>query len=110
MTIATVPIIHHHYSEGGPVTIKVSTCTAQTSETRQIRKVDPGFVRVLKKRMIEDAAAPGVPPIAVLCTDIDTIDQFRSHLKDQYHYEVLGGLHTITAKQQLMEELPGRHL
>ena len=59
--------------------------------------------------MIEDAAAPGVPPIAVLYSDVQQIGQFRPHLKNQYHYEVLGGLHTVTAKQQLLEEVPGGH-
>lgn len=95
------------FSEGGPITIKVSTCSAPSNSVRQIRRVDEGFLKLLKKRMIEDAAAPGVPPIAVLCGDVQVIDQFRPHLKNHYNYEVLGGLHTTVAKQQLMNEVPG---
>ena len=69
-----------------------------------------GFVKLLKKRMIEDAAAIGVSPIAMLFSDVENIGQFRPHLKNHYHYEVLGGLHTVTAKQQLMQEVPGEPL
>ena len=42
--------------------------------------------------MMEDAAAIGVPPIAVLCS------------------ETAGELHTVTAKLQLMQEVPDEHL
>lgn len=98
------------FPEGGPITIQVTTCSAPSVSVRQIRKIDVGFVKVLKKQMMEDAAAIGVPPIAVLCSDVENISQFRPHLKNHYHYEVLGGLHTVTAKQQLMQEVPGELL
>lgn len=90
---------------GGPITIQVSMCTAPKSVRRQIRKIDVNFVKVLKNRMLEDASAPGAPAIAVLCSDVENIHKFRPHLKDHYHYEVLGGLHTVTAKQELSEEV-----
>lgn len=85
-------------------------CSAPKSAMRQIRQVDSTFVKVLKKRMLEDAAAPGVAPLAVLCTDVQHTEQFRAHLKDHYHYEVLGGLHTMTGKKELSEEVPGEYL
>ena len=95
------------FSVGGPITIQVSMCTAPKSVRRQIRKIDVNFVKVLKNRMLEDASAPGAPAIAVLCSDVENIHKFRPHLKDHYHYEVLGGLHTVTAKQELSEEVTG---
>ena len=57
--------------------------------------------------MIEDPAAPGIPPLALLCTDVAAKNSFLPHLKDQYKYEVLGGLHTVTARKELLEEIPG---
>ena len=65
----------------------------------RIRKIDVGFVKLLKKQMIEDAAAIGVPPTAVLFSDVENIGQFRPHLKNHYQYEILGKLHTVTAEQ-----------
>lgn len=96
-----------HSISDGPITINTATCSAPASASRQIRQVDSKFVKALKEHMLQDAAAPGVAPIAVLCTDVQDKHQFKLHLKNQYSYEVLGGLHSITAKKELMEEMPG---
>ena len=77
--------------------------------TRQLRKVDPYFIKSLKKRMIQDPAAPGVSPAALLCHKkfVEDSSDFKVSLRNQCQYEVLGGLHTVTAKKELMAEVPG---
>ena len=98
----------YNMSEGSiPILVKVSNCNNPIL-SRQLRKVDPTFVNVLKKRMLDDPTALGIPPLALLCTDVSQKASFLMHLKDQYRYEVLGGLHTVTARQELLDELPGR--
>ena len=44
--------------------------------------------------------------MAVLCKDIEGIVEFNVKHKNVYKYEVLGGLHTLVAKNQLMSEYP----
>ena len=94
---------------GGPIPIlmKVTNC-CKPIPSQQLRKVDPSFVNGLKKRMLDDPTAPGIPPLALSCIDVSHKTSFLMHLKDQYRYEVLGGLHTITARQELLEEHPGK--
>ena len=87
--------------------IKVATCNAPVNVARQLRQIDEHFVKTLKKHMIHDPAAPGVSPLALLCVDVQDVAHYKLHLKNQYSYEVLGGLHSITAKKQLMDEMPG---
>ena len=48
----------------------------------------------------------GVPPIAVLCNDVDETEGFSERLKDVYKYEVLGGQHTSIARAQLNKKYP----
>ena len=60
-------------------------------------------MRRLKQKMMNDPAAPGATPMAVLCKDID---DFNVKHKDVYKYEVLGGLCTLIAKSQLSQEYP----
>ena len=58
--------------------------------------------------MRDDPLAPGVAPLALLCHK-DYVDEkwkFKVNLSNQYKYEVLGGLHTITARKQLLAEVP----
>ena len=43
--------------------------------------------------------------MAVLCVDVSKED-FAERLKDSYHYEVLGGQHTVAAKSELLKENP----
>ena len=52
----------------------------------------------------------GTPPIAVLCKDghIRASDDFNPLHKNIYKYEVLGGLHGTVARQELLQEYPGK--
>ena len=77
--------------------------THPPKESRLIREPDQTFVKNLKQKMIDDPAAPGATPMAVLCKGVD---DFNPKHKDVYKYEVLGGLHTMIAKSQLAEEFP----
>ena len=56
--------------------------------------------------MILDPSAPGATPMAVLCRDLTKTEQFNEKFLNVYKYEVLGGLHTLKAKHQLIEEYP----
>ena len=54
--------------------------------------------------MKEDTSGIGIPPFAVVCTNIREKENFEERLKDLYKYEVHGGVHSLKAKQQLIEE------
>jgi len=84
--------------------LPVSQLSQPPRESRLLRKADPTFVRRLK--MMQDSSAPGATPMAVLCKDVEVITEFNLKHKNVYKYEVLGGLHTLIAKNQLMEEYP----
>ena len=56
--------------------------------------------------MLADPSAPGATPMAVLCKDVELLSEFVMKYKNVYKYEVLGGLHTLVAKTQLMSEYP----
>ena len=56
--------------------------------------------------MEHDPSGPGVPPIAVLCNDVDETEGFSERLKDVYKYEVLGSQHTSIARAQLNKKYP----
>ena len=56
--------------------------------------------------MLRDPAGPGAAPLALLCMDKTTVEDFNSKHKKVYRYEVLGGLHTFLAKSQLAQEIP----
>ena len=56
--------------------------------------------------MLRDPAGPGSDPLALLCMDKATVEDFNSKHKTVYKYEVLGGLHTFLAKSQLAQEIP----
>lgn len=45
-----------------------------------------------------------MPPVAVLCVDVQEKDEFLERLKESYKYEVLGGQHTTAAKAELFHE------
>ena len=79
---------------------------------RLLRKVDNDFVRALKSRMKADPIAPGIPPLALLLTDsrVSKQEDFKPHLAGQYQYEVLGGLHSVMARQELVHEAPGMYV
>ena len=64
------------------------------------------FLRSLVEKMEHDPSGPGVPPIAVLCNDVDETEGFSERLKDVYKYEVLGGQHTSIARAQLNKKYP----
>ena len=56
--------------------------------------------------MIKDPSAPGATPMMVLCKEVHTVEGFNVKYLNVYHYEVLGGLHSLLAKNQLNEEYP----
>lgn len=74
--------------------------------SRLLREGDTTFISHLKKRMLADPAAPGACPMAVLCKDMQDLNDFQARYKDVYTYEVLGGLHSLLCKQQLSVEHP----
>ena len=51
-----------------------------------------------------------MPPVAVLCIDVQQKDAFPEQLKESYKYEVLGGQHTTVAKAELFHENPNNPL
>ena len=75
-------------------------------DSRLLREADSTFVANLKQKMIADPSAPGATPMAVLCKDVVVLQEFNMKYKNVYKYEVLGGLHTLVAKTQLMSEYP----
>ena len=89
-----------------PIEIKITNCQEPTYE-RLLRKLDGRLLRALKERMKADPIAPGIPPLALHCISVSTKSDFLPHLVNQYKFEVLGGLHSITAKKELLEEMPG---
>ena len=71
-----------------------------------LREADQTFVNKLKEKMIKDPSAPGATPMVVLCKEVHTVKDFNVKYLNVYHYEVLGGLHSLLAKTQLNEEYP----
>ena len=57
-------------------------------------------------KMVLDPSAPGATPMALLCKDVSTLEQFNDRFANVYKYEVLGGLHTLKAKAQLSQMYP----
>ena len=76
---------------------------------RLLRKVDNDFVRALKSRVKAGLIAPGIPPLVLLLTDsrVSKQEDFKPHLAGQYQYEVLGRLHSVMVRQELVREAPG---
>ena len=58
------------------------------NDLRLMRKLDTTFLNSLKKRMKEDPSGPGVPPVAIMCIDVQNREEFSERLKDSYRYEV----------------------
>ena len=87
----------------------MSNLTTATN-TRLIRSLDQQFLKKLKEKISKDPSGPGVPPVAVLCTNMQHVGQFSHRLKDVYKYEVLGGHHTTTARAELHREQPNNPL
>ena len=94
------------YAANTPFDIKVLCCCVPKEE-RLLRKLDTNFVKGLKARMRADPVAPGIPPLALHCIDVSKKEDFLEHLAGQYAYEVLGGMHTVVARKELLEEVPG---
>lgn len=86
--------------------VPISQLVVPPRESRLLRGTDNVFVEKLKERMLLDPSAPGATPMAILCKDITNIEQFNEKFVNVYKYEVLGGLHTLTAKNELTEEYP----
>ena len=63
--------------------------------------------------MRSDPVAPGIPPLALHCIDVFNKEEFLDHLAGQYSYKILGSMHTVAARKELLEELRSsffRHL
>ena len=86
--------------------LPVTNLTEPDQETRLLRTMDEQFLRSLVEKMEHNTSGPGVPPIAVLCNDVDETEGFSERLKDVYKYEVLGGQHTSIAHAQLNKKYP----
>ena len=56
--------------------LPVTNLVQPQSDLRLIRKLDTTFLSNLKKRIKEDPSGPGVPPVAVLCIDVQQKDDF----------------------------------
>jgi hypothetical protein len=87
------------FSPLGLLDVLVKNCAT----FRLLRRVDPVFT-ALKERLKDDSSGIGIPPLAVVCKDIQNKDDFEERLKDVYRYEVHGGLHGIKARQELNAE------
>lgn len=87
--------------------MKVSQLEAPPSQ-RLLRRVDQHFVDSLTSQLHKDPAAPGVPPLALLCKEEKDKAKFREDLVAQYSYEVIGGLHSVEARKQVLLESPGK--
>ncbi|XP_064397804.1 uncharacterized protein LOC135344519 [Halichondria panicea] len=77
---------------------------------RCLRTVDTVFVEELVKKFTKDPSAPGVPPIAVLCISVESIDVFDTNRVDAYKYELLGGQHTALARRIVAAKSPDNTL
>ena len=53
--------------------------------------------------MILDPSASGATSMAVLCRNVTNNEQFNNKFLNVYKYDVLGGLHTLMAKNHLTE-------
>ena len=80
---------------------------AQRGEVSE--ELDTNFVKGLKAHMRADPVAPGIPPLALHCIDVSKKEDFLEHLAGQYLYEVLGGMHTVAARKELLEEVAGSY-
>ena len=76
----------------------------EPQSSRCLRTVDEVFVETLTKRFEKDPSAPGVPPIAALCTSVSTVEEYDIKLKNAYRYELLGGQHTALARKAVANQ------
>ena len=83
--------------------IQLKNCL-EPPTSRLLRRIDPIFIIALKKRLKEDPSGIGIPPLAVQCKDVRSKKGFEERLKNVYRYEVLGGIHGFTARQELNME------
>lgn len=94
------------FSFKGLCEIPVSQLIMPPKESRLLRAVDDKFTEKLMDKMVLDPSAPGATPMALLCKDVSTVEQFNDRFVNVYKYEVLGGLHTLKAKAQLSQKYP----
>jgi len=87
----------------GTMKLSIKQLFKPPKESRLLRSPDPIFVKSLKNQMKKDPAAPGRANMAVLCQEVS---HFNPQLKNAYEYEVLGGLHSYIAQQELNAEFP----
>ena len=90
----------------GTSELLVNNLTEPDKMKRCIRPVDQMFLQALVKKFEKDPSAPGVPPVAVLCTSVNKREEFSNKRKDAYRYEVLGGQHTALARREVCKKHP----
>ena len=76
----------------------------EPTASRFASRIDPLFLDNLKLRKKEDTSKIGILPFAVVCTNIREKENFEEQLKNLYKYEIHGSVHTLKAKQGLIEE------
>ena len=50
----------------------------------------------LKAKIVSDPLGPGVPPLAIMCTDVQEKSKFKEHLKDVYNFAVICDVNMIS--------------
>ena len=60
------------------------TCLVNPKKSTMIRCLNENFVNVLKERMEADPSSPGVPPLAVLCTDHKVCESSMHNIPNFY--------------------------
>jgi len=64
--------------------IPIANISKPPKDSRLLRGVDKSFVAKLKDSMLKHPSAPGAATVAVLCNDVNSVDQFELKHKDVY--------------------------
>jgi hypothetical protein len=62
----------------------VTNIAQPDAQTRLLRNLDKQFLDKLKDKMTNDPSAPGVPPIAVNCLDVQVIMYHTDNIGYQF--------------------------
>lgn len=79
------------------------------STSKRVEITQGNWQHICKKIKGEDGIGPfssWCTPMAVLCKDVRSADQFNNKFINVYKYEVLEGLYTLMAKNKLTKEYP----
>ena len=81
-------VVINVYTHTGICDLLLTNLSEPDKTRRSIRSVDPLFFQALVKRFESDPSAPGVPPIADLCTSISCPNVYNMKRKYAYRFEV----------------------